>query len=1015
MDLPRSPRAVLASFAAFLALAAAFPATVPGPPVAAADRPATGRIHVPAPPPPPRAVQERLSTLPEDEGASRASGAVLPGASPRLAPEVPGPLPAGIASTDNCGGDDMIILAADDVTNHDIDIATNGDIYVAVETVGGSFGEEIRVFRSQDGGTTWVQWGRIRYADADHTLHDPSIHIAEGVADYCFVAFTHQAGSQEQIEICRAPLADSTATFEGFNVLVDPDVHFTECDVTSDAVDYDGYYLYLAASGRDAGSDGTDIWFTRSLDLGETWEFPYRIASVSSDDRHYHFPRVCYGFGQYVHVAWHIWFYNGVNDAAVRYRRAAGFADEGAASWDPIVALTSNLNGEDEDHPAIGASPAGNTVVIDYRRRLGTTGANGRIRTSTDQGGTWPSGQVTEFVSRYVGVCRPAAGADWVFGASLVDIGNRGCYHAPEAAPLSLGDVQILSDEALWNARGFPVVIASDPTRGNRAAMVWTIQNQDGGSTDYLYFDAEWRGDPGYPNYDEGFPVTLASPTTSPPAVVNVDADPELEIVFSDAAGDVQIYDHDGAPTPGWPVHVGARPPNAPVVVGDIDADGSPEIVAGTSDGRVFMLRPDGTVKTGFPVDLGTDADTYVAMGTFGAPYYRLIVAVSGRKLFVLDRLGRSVGNNYPVTFTADHSCGPAIGDVDNDGVTEIVTARANWVHVHSLASASPKMYRNLGTEVASDAPTLADLDLDGDLEIAVPTQDGDVYLMHHDGTDFEADPPYSWPFTAASGSPVNSVAFANNLSTSPPELCFSVRFQEVYLMFAYGKVHDAYPKATGPDWYLFGSPVVDGVNSTAASVVVGSRDTHGWAWRNTGSSTAGWPKQLPGQCDVSPASGDIDLDGDNEFVFATTSALVVVDVNYPPESNPLGRWPMYAHDPMRTGNLNGDVEVTAVPGGTPAGPARLAMPTPNPATHGFRLAYTLPGRAAVRLDVFDARGRMVKHLFREEQEEGSYALGWDGADDAGRPAAAGIYFIRLEARSPGVEVTETRKVTVMR
>jgi hypothetical protein len=1005
MSISRFPRAVLAFFAATLVL--------PLLPVAAADPPAAGRIDVPAPPPPPRAVQERLSTLPADEAAPRGPGSAVPAPMAKLEGEGPGPATVGVASTDNCGGDDKIVFSAEDVTNHDIDIASNGDIYVAVETVGGSFGEEIHVYRSQDGGDTWTQWGRIRYADADHTLHNPSILIAEGDIDYCFVAFTHRMTGRWQIEICRAPLTDSTATFEWFNVLADDTVSFIECDLASDAVAFNGYFLYLVASASDGG--GNDIWFTRSLDMGETWEFPYRIGSLSLTDRNYRHPRICYGSGYYVHVAWYIQFYNGINDNAIRYRRAANFASGGITSWDPILAVTSASNGEQEQAPVIGASPTGNTVVIDYRRLIGSAGADAQIRSSTDMGATWPSGQVAEFPSNFVGLCRPVSGADWVIGANLSGESNRGFYRAPEADPLSLGACQVLSDENIYNATGFPVAIASDPTRGNRVAMVWTIQDQDGGSTDHLYFDAEWRGDPGYPNYDEGFPVVLASPASSPPAVVDVNAYPEPEIVFSDEAGDIQIYDHEGRRALGWPAHVGTRPQNAPVVVGDIDADGSPEIVAGTSDGRVFMLGPDGTVKSGFPVDLGTGADTYVAMGTFGTPFYRLIAAVSGRKLFVLNYRGDSVGNGYPVTFSTVHTVGPAIGDVDNDGVTEIVTSGANWVHVHSLASDIPEMYRNLGTEIANDAPTLADVDLDGDLEIAVPTRDGDVYLMHHDGTDFEATPPYSWPFTTASGSPVTSVAFANNLSTSPPELCFAARDYEVYLMFAYGKVHDAYPKATGTSWYLFGSPIVDGVNSNAGSVVIGSRDTHGWAWRNTGLATPGWPKELPGQCDVSPASGDIDLDGNNEFVFVTTTALAVVDVNYPPEENPLQRWPMYAHDPMRTGNLNGDVEVTAVPGGTPSDPARLAPPAPNPGTHGFRLAYTIPGRAAVRLDVYDARGRVVKHLFRAEQEEGSYTLRWDGADGGGLPVAGGIYFIRLEARGPGIEITETRKVTVMR
>jgi flagellar hook assembly protein FlgD len=42
--------------------------------------------------------------------------------------------------------------------------------------------------------------------------------------------------------------------------------------------------------------------------------------------------------------------------------------------------------------------------------------------------------------------------------------------------------------------------------------------------------------------------------------------------------------------------------------------------------------------------------------------------------------------------------------------------------------------------------------------------------------------------------------------------------------------------------------------------------------------------------------------------------------------------------------------------------------------------------------------GRRVRTLLSGMQEAGEYRLGWDGRDDHGSPAAAGVYYVRLMA-----------------
>lgn len=70
----------------------------------------------------------------------------------------------------------------------------------------------------------------------------------------------------------------------------------------------------------------------------------------------------------------------------------------------------------------------------------------------------------------------------------------------------------------------------------------------------------------------------------------------------------------------------------------------------------------------------------------------------------------------------------------------------------------------------------------------------------------------------------------------------------------------------------------------------------------------------------------------------------------------------------------------------------------PNPFNPGTTIAYTLDRRAEVRIDIVNLLGQRVRTLANETMAAGSYRIVWDGTDDAGRPAASGIYLYRLRA-----------------
>ncbi|MFN8547139.1 MAG: FlgD immunoglobulin-like domain containing protein [Candidatus Eisenbacteria bacterium] len=90
----------------------------------------------------------------------------------------------------------------------------------------------------------------------------------------------------------------------------------------------------------------------------------------------------------------------------------------------------------------------------------------------------------------------------------------------------------------------------------------------------------------------------------------------------------------------------------------------------------------------------------------------------------------------------------------------------------------------------------------------------------------------------------------------------------------------------------------------------------------------------------------------------------------------------------------------------------RLSACSPNPTHGGASLRLSLARPAEVSSTVFDATGRTVRVLLSSSLlPSGASELTWDGRDSDGRPAAQGVYFVRVVA---GGESAES-KLTLIR
>ncbi len=88
-----------------------------------------------------------------------------------------------------------------------------------------------------------------------------------------------------------------------------------------------------------------------------------------------------------------------------------------------------------------------------------------------------------------------------------------------------------------------------------------------------------------------------------------------------------------------------------------------------------------------------------------------------------------------------------------------------------------------------------------------------------------------------------------------------------------------------------------------------------------------------------------------------------------------------------------------------------LAQNYPNPFNPETEIRYELPQNVRVKLVIYDLLGARVRTLVDAFEAAGPKQVKWDGANDAGKRVASGIYLYRLEAGN----FKSVRKLTLMK
>lgn len=331
----------------------------------------------------------------------------------------------------------------------------------------------------------------------------------------------------------------------------------------------------------------------------------------------------------------------------------------------------------------------------------------------------------------------------------------------------------------------------------------------------------------------------------SAPALVELDGEPGKEIIASSFnTNEIYVFDKNGNNLSGWPKSTIDKCWASPVA-GDIDDDGDLEVVAYDIDGHVYVWHHDGTEFTDGDGDPGTDG-VFSQAGVAAYGWHvstpaladmdndgvvEIIACSPMDNIYCWNADGSQVAG-WPVSIgesTANVAASPAVGDIDGDGYLELVVMNSSWRvlglnHDGTYMSGWPKWISSGGYFIGS--PALGDLTGDGRLEVVIPGQDGYCYVYKYDGTLLP-----NWP-----------------------------------------QIYD------NDDGMKESSPVIADLNGDGSpDIVLGGQEGVLNAWDASGNYIPGFPVKLRGFIRGTPAVKDFDQDGDVEVSVASWDQNVYV------------------------------------------------------------------------------------------------------------------------------------------
>ena len=388
----------------------------------------------------------------------------------------------------------------------------------------------------------------------------------------------------------------------------------------------------------------------------------------------------------------------------------------------------------------------------------------------------------------------------------------------------------------------------------------------------------------------------------------------------------------------------------AQILVEDLDGDDKDEVIISIMDGPWAQLGIGGSSRL-----MIFELDTIVFDTTYNDD--ETINTINDSAIFTIEFEDSSWTNwsGYNIS----------TGDLDNDGLTEIYTVAFDFYHVIVFENTLANEYEyqtdfyvsSEAFEYGNQSIIITDINRDGINELFAATsgtKDGETLLAPGklygagDINDVSLLTFSDFNYFASYQGGLRQIATGDADNDGNSNLYLAGHYDESLY-----------------DWEFVGQDPVDVSNYTERVIFMDDTTDDGGFGLDQGKVRV-----------AKVFAGDLDNDEVGDLVFSSAS---------------------FAADKPHifflehSGILNVEFEEKTIPG-----QISILQNYPNPFNSTTKFIYTINSPGIVSLKIYNVMGKLVRTIFQEYKEEGTFEVHWNGLDDNHQNISSGIYFYRF-------------------